>query len=832
MSVNAEHTSAYPKPHTLLEDWAQIASSADWEPGQQLGPYVLKQRLGKGGMGVVWLAEQLTPLKRYVAIKLMAHEQRSAVAEAYFEIERQALAQLSHRAIAQIYDAGRLPDGALFFAMEYVPGAPLDQFQREHPLKYSQLARLFVQIASGVQHAHQRGLIHRDLKPLNVLVHVADGEALPKIIDFGIAMGSTPGAAMKIDQSRSVGTPAYMSPEQKRPNDLGIDARTDIYALGMMLAEALARCGNLKTESGAIDSTVFRNAVQKRLSRGLERGIDSEFLDKALVSAPKELLAVAAKALSPERDERYESAASFADDLGRWLQRRPVLAYSQSPGYSFWCLVRRNRIASVAATLIVLAIASGTLLALHGMRQAQAAQTLAEQRRNDAERLIQYMLGDFADKLRPIGRLDLLDGVSNEALRYLGATVSIDEASGLVRARALRTLGEVQVTRQQFPLANETLTTAAKVLVRWEEAAQNDDLLLESGTISYWRGMIAFRQDDFPSAERHWRHYLAAALTYSQRAPNDAKRQLEVAYANSNLGTLARSTGDFQNARRFFAEALNRMRAVSQAGIDVASDIANTQAWLADVYLELGDEVSAWTTTNAALQLVGDSEPQNAIERQMAINFRTALGLQAVDLGLVDIARAQLTQALQLSEVDIENDQTQPRRLAIHARILIELSRLPGANFEALMARAERIAGEPILNQLTASELAETKALSVVARAERGGDALPTIEEMRASIESLLNGGEWSSIRLARLYQCMAALARVYPKEMQSHHAALEKLAAEEAVESRPMLRLRLARLRVMREIGPADLAMALDRQIRETRVRFSNTTSGGPNEH
>ncbi len=744
MPVNVDQTSAYPKPQTLLEDWPQIASSADWEPGQQLGPYVLKQRLGKGGMGVVWLAEQLSPLKRYVAIKLMPHEQRSAIAEAYFEIERQALAQLSHRAIAQIYDAGRLPDGALFFAMEYVPGTPLDQYQREHPLRYSQLAKLFVQIASGVQHAHQRGLIHRDLKPLNVLVHEADGEALPKIIDFGIAMGSTPGAAMKIDQTRSVGTPAYMSPEQKRPNDLGIDARTDIYALGMMLAESLARCGGLNTETGAIDSTVFANAVHKRLGRATERGIDSGFVDKSLMAAPRELLAIAAKALAPDRDARYDSASGFADDLTRWLQRRPVAAYSQSHGYVFACLVRRNRIATVAITLIASAILGGTLLALHGMRQAQVAQALAEQRRNDAERLIQYMLGDFADKLRPIGRLELLDGVSSEALSYLSNNAPSDEPSALIRARALRTLGEVQATRQQFDEAEKTLQQAALLLDPWRLTPTDPEVHFEAGNISFWLGNISFRRAELASTERHWRSYLDQARQFAMRHSDVSRGQLEISYALSNLGTLADRSDDLGKAIDYFRQSLDIKRGlVTNSGDARVLDVASSLAWIGSIKLELVDVSGAWDDTVEALGLLaGFGDKDHALRRQKEINFRVLLATQAIDLGMYQVASQELKRALVLAEADVAVDATQPRRRAILFRISLEQVRsLPPGSRQARLEyqRAKGRISDYGTQGFSETDLQDLDALDLVAQwhahASLGGNPIELLKAFAAAPE-------------------------------------------------------------------------------------------------
>ncbi len=228
------------RPDTLVDDWAFLPEShVQWRAGQRLGPFRLKRQLGRGGMGLVWLADQLEPLQREVAIKVMLAANTSPVAEAWFQIERQALAQLSHRAIAQIYDAGRLPDGGLFFAMEYVPGEPLDDYLERHPTSLEDLAELLIEICSGVQHAHQRGLIHRDIKPANLLVSQVDGRAQPKLIDFGVAVSAAGTLASASTSSDGAGTRAYMAPEQLNPDESGIDARCDVYALGAVLAQCL-----------------------------------------------------------------------------------------------------------------------------------------------------------------------------------------------------------------------------------------------------------------------------------------------------------------------------------------------------------------------------------------------------------------------------------------------------------------------------------------------------------------------------------------------------------------------------------------------------------------
>lgn len=267
-----------------------------------------------------------------------------------------------------------------------------------------------------------------------------DGEPAAKIIDFGIAVRALPGVAAPFRVDRVVGTPAYMSPEQKQPGPGGIDARCDIYALGVMLGEALCRAGGPPADRESIDVTAVHGAVCLELGRNAyERSVAADALRSRLKRAPRELLAIAAQAMSADREQRYESAAAMAEDLGRWLARRPVQAVGGGRWYAFRCLIRRNRIASLAASLVLAAVLGGSALTWAGMREAQRAQALAEQRRDDAEKLISSMLGDFADKLRPIGRLDLLDGIGSEALKSLSdANAGADADSALARARALR----------------------------------------------------------------------------------------------------------------------------------------------------------------------------------------------------------------------------------------------------------------------------------------------------------------------------------------------------------------------------------------------------------
>src|SRR5262245_45563266 len=209
---------------------------------ETIGPYRLIQKVGSGGMGDVWLAEQTRPVKRRVAIKVIKAGMDTARVVARFEAERQALAVMSHPAIAQVFDAGATPEGRPFFAMEYVRGEAITAYCDKHRLTTRQRLDLFIHVCEGVHHAHQKGIIHRDLKPSNILVTVRDDVPVVKIIDFGLAKATTQlltDRALVTEFGQLVGTPEYMSPEQADPASVDIDTRTDVYSLGVILYELL-----------------------------------------------------------------------------------------------------------------------------------------------------------------------------------------------------------------------------------------------------------------------------------------------------------------------------------------------------------------------------------------------------------------------------------------------------------------------------------------------------------------------------------------------------------------------------------------------------------------
>src|SRR6266850_637243 len=220
------------------------------EHPRRIGPYRILRLLGQGGMGVVYLAEQTEPVRREVAIKILKTGIDSDRFLARFEAERQALAVMEHPGITKVFDAGITETGWPYFVMERVSGVPLTEYADAHRLTVADRVRLFAQICRAVQHAHQKGIIHRDLKPSNVLVTESDGAPLCKIIDFGIAKATEGDTARLTQTGLSVGTPAYMSPEQATASDLDVDTRADVYSLGVVLYELLA--GVLPFDAGAL----------------------------------------------------------------------------------------------------------------------------------------------------------------------------------------------------------------------------------------------------------------------------------------------------------------------------------------------------------------------------------------------------------------------------------------------------------------------------------------------------------------------------------------------------------------------------------------------------
>jgi tetratricopeptide (TPR) repeat protein/serine/threonine protein kinase len=339
--------------------------------GEQIGPYKLLERIGEGGFGTVWVAEQQRPLRRKVALKILKPGMDSRQVLTRFEAERQALALMDHPNIATVHDGGVTPAGRPFFVMELVKGIPVTEFCDQRQLTPRARLELFLQICQAVQHAHQKGIIHRDLKPSNILVAMHDTRPVVKVIDFGIAKAlgqELTDRTMFTGFAEFLGTPLYMSPEQAGQSSLDVDTRSDIYSLGVLLYELL-------TGSTPFDRERFRKAAEdeiRRIIREEDPPRPSTRLSESKDSLPSisalrhtepakltklvrgELDWIVMKALEKDRTRRYGTAGTFADDVQRYLDNEAVLACPPSAGYRLRKFVHRHKGAFAAASVVLL----------------------------------------------------------------------------------------------------------------------------------------------------------------------------------------------------------------------------------------------------------------------------------------------------------------------------------------------------------------------------------------------------------------------------------------------------------------------------------------------
>jgi eukaryotic-like serine/threonine-protein kinase len=366
------------------------------------GRYRLLEEIGEGGMGTVWVAEQIQPVRRRVALKLIKLGMDSRDVLSRFELERQALAVMDHPNIAKVLDGGVTDQGCPFFVMEYVKGVPITEYCDRARVNVEGRLQLFVQVCQAVQHAHQKGIIHRDLKPSNILVCLYDGRPVPKVIDFGLAKAMNQPLSehtLYTAHGVMVGTPLYMSPEQAEFNNLDVDTRADIYSLGVILYELL-------TGTTPLDRKRFKDAAWQEIVRLIKEEEPSKPSTK--LSRSGSLPSVAAqrnlepaqltrlvrgdldwivmKALEKERSRRYETANGLARDLERYLADEVVDARPPSAGYRLLKLVRRNRRLVAAIALIALALVCGIAGTTWGMFRAVQAQK-AEAIRAEGERI-------------------------------------------------------------------------------------------------------------------------------------------------------------------------------------------------------------------------------------------------------------------------------------------------------------------------------------------------------------------------------------------------------------------------------------------------------------
>jgi eukaryotic-like serine/threonine-protein kinase len=669
------------------------------QPGTIIaGRYKLLEEIGQGGMGTVWAAEQTTPVRRKVALKLVKAGMDSRSVLARFEAERQALALMDHPNIAKVLDGGLTESGRPYFVMEYVKGVPITEYCDATRLSVEERLDLFVQVCSALQHAHQKGVIHRDLKPSNILVAPYDDKPVPKVIDFGLAKAmhqSLTEKTLYTAHEMVLGTPLYMSPEQAQLNNLDIDTRSDIYSLGVLLYELLTGTTPLERQrfkEAAWDEIrrVIREEEPQRPSIRLSttdtlpslavfRHTEPEKLKKLVRG---ELDWIVMKALEKDRTRRYETASGLARDIKRYLDDEVVEARPPSPGYRFGKFMRRHRAQVIAASLMTLALVAGIAGTTWGLiREARAnarlADSLAREHKANTELSAanakvqaRYDLAVEAIKTFHTGvsedfllKEDTFKDLRNRLLKSaqdfygkLGALLDKETGTASRRELADSNFDLAELTRK---VGQPVAALAAHRAVLAAREALAADMPADTGVATdIGRSLTAVGSmlSSTTKADEAIEKYRRSESLLAGLAGSDPAARTALAACRSQMARLLLALGKHSEALAALKLALADQKAratVPGASYDARRDLASTAHELGLLLWNTGKPADAEPALREALAIVqklADEYPGVTEFRNLLANIHVALGDVSFLNGQAEAAEVELRTALALHQ--------------------------------------------------------------------------------------------------------------------------------------------------------------------------------------
>ncbi|MEQ9207263.1 MAG: serine/threonine-protein kinase [Phycisphaerales bacterium] len=668
-----------------MGDGDQIESASEEEQsGAYIGNYKILNRIGEGGFGSVYRAEQTSPMTREVALKIIKLGMDTRQVIARFEAERQALALMDHPAIATVYDAGATKSGRLYFVMELVRGLPITKYCDQHNLSIRDRLMLFQEVCGAVQHAHQKSVIHRDIKPSNVLVAHQDNQPVPKVIDFGIAKATDirlSAQTIYTEYRQLVGTPAYMSPEQAGNSQGDIDTRSDVYSLGVLLYELLTGATPIDSEtltrSGYDEiQRIIREVTPPKPSTRLSSADTTVGISKHRHTDPKKLQQeiqgdldwIVMKALEKDRSRRYETVNALADDIGRYLRNEPVIARPPSGAYRFSKFVQRNK-GPVAAgvtllCVLLLGVAGTTWGLVWALDEREKARIAAQD-----ELAAQIAASEAAEK------------ASSEAERATREAQTAEELSRFFVMDVLSAADPARNTNKELTVREALINASKSIEGRFEGRPDFESKLHNAlgylfsrlGTIDraefHHRREWAITQEEYGELSfenARIMHSVVADLAMLERfdeAINLTKHQLEIIdqldsleaeqfrlRVIGNLGALLTRTQQFEESVPILEEILDTKRLVygdrhptTLSTIDALSTAVGMTGEL-ERALEYAKE-----SYRGQVEVLGEGDPRS-------LNSLVKLSLTHSQLGQHEEAEVLLRQGIEQADQRLESD--------------------------------------------------------------------------------------------------------------------------------------------------------------------------------
>jgi non-specific serine/threonine protein kinase/serine/threonine-protein kinase len=632
---------------------AEAAPGADANVGRTIGPYVLESCLGHGGMGTVYLARRADhAFERRVALKMVRGDMNSDVVVRRFEHERQILASLDHPHVARLYDGGTTPEGLPYFVMEYVEGEPITHYCTRRGLDTRARLAMFRTVCGAVQYAHQRLVVHRDLKPGNILVG-ADGQ--PKLLDFGIArllagagVHESPGATLV-----SALTPDYASPEQVRGQT--VTTATDVYSLGVILYELLAGRRPFAIRASSLEDIVRTVCETDPLPPSA--AIDGAG-DSGRPCPPHELRGdvdtIVLRALRKEPERRYRSAQELSDDIGRFLEGRAVLARGDARAYRAAKFVARHWTAVLVAAVVLVSLVGGLVLVVRQKQIADEQRRRAERRFADVRKLAGSFLFEVQDTIQDLpGAIRARELVTRRAVEYLdGLAVEAGDDPTLQAelARAYQRVGDVLGNGREANLGD-----AAGALASYRQALRLQTVLADAQPLDGTRqrdvaetlrriGDVQLKTRESDAALASFRRAQAIAATLVARAAGDRGAGVALASAHYGIADAVRQLGDRSGAIEHLTRTIAILdgQAAQPGDLEARRLAARARKRLGSLHGELGDTARSLALQLEALRL---SEAL-AAEHPRNQSVRNDVAMSHVDLGRAHLGHDRLAEAL------------------------------------------------------------------------------------------------------------------------------------------------------------------------------------------